>query len=142
MKYAYLERGETSEQGTFGKIFFDDGELFTGEQPWLNNTPNKSCIPAKLYKCLWTYSPAFKRKMYLVTSVDRRSGIRIHSANFMGDRDKGFKSHLYGCIAMGRSFGTLQGQKAILSSKPAIRQFEEWAGGEPFELEIVDGFSR
>lgn len=142
MKYANLERFETSDQGTFGRILFDDKELFTGELPDRNNRPNLSCIPTGLYVCKWTYSPAFKRMMYLVTRVEGRSGIRIHSANLMGAKDKGYKSHLYGCIAMGERLGHLGKQKAILVSRPAISAFERWANTETFELEIIDGISR
>lgn len=140
MNYAYLHRVETGDQGTFGRIIFGDYELFTGEQPWLNNLPNQSCIPAGLYKVTWTYSPAFKRMMYLVNNVKGRSGIRIHPANLMGDRARGFKSHLYGCIALGEKRGYLGGQKAVLVSRPAVTKLENWAGGESFELEIINGF--
>ena len=136
-RYAYLARTDISDQGSFGRIYFGDDELFTGELPDRDNAPNISCIPCGLYLVQWTFSPAFKRMMYLVTDVDGRSGIRIHSANYMGDRSKGLKCHLYGCIAMGRNLGMIKGQKAILSSRPAIRAFEEWGAGEPFELEIV-----
>lgn len=141
MKYAYLHRLETGDHGTFGRILFDGTELFTGEQPWLDNKPNRSCIPAGLYKVLWTHSPAFGRMMHLVNNVPGRSGIRIHPANLMGDRDKGFRSHLYGCIALGEKAGSIEGQKAILVSRPAVRTLEKWAAGETFELEIVNGFS-
>lgn len=142
MRYAYLHRDITGDHGTFGRIYLQDGpELHTGEQPWLDNTPNKSCIPAGLYKVLWTWSPAFKRMMYLVSRVEGRSGIRIHSANLMGDRDKGLKSQLYGCISLGERRGVLSGQTAVLISRPAVRRLEEWGNQQPFELEIVDGFS-
>lgn len=116
---------------------FGDGEVFSGELPDRGNAPNISRIPAALYLVKWTYSPAFKRMMYLVTGVPGRSGIRLHSANLMGDRAKGFKSHLYGCVALGRRVGSIKGQRALLVSRPAIRELETWGGGEPFELEIV-----
>lgn len=142
MKRANLYREMTGDHGTFGEIFLEDGPaLFTGEQPWLDNAANKSCIPAGKYTVLWTWSPAFGRMMHLVSKVPGRSGIRIHPANLMGDRDKGFKSQLYGCIALGERRGVLSGQTAVLISRPAVRRLEEWANGEPFELEIVNGFS-
>ena len=94
---AVLDRLESSDQGTFGRITFGDTTLFTGELPEKDNASNASCIPAGKYKCVWTYSPVFKRQMYLVESVPGRSGIRIHSANFMGDKSCGMKCQLHGC---------------------------------------------
>jgi len=99
-------------------MLFGEHTAFTGELPDRGNAPNLSRIPSETYLCKWTYSPAFKRMMYLVTGVDGRSGIRVHPANLMGDRTKGFKSHLYGCIALGNRIGTLGGQKALLISAP------------------------
>lgn len=138
MQYAYLERQETSDEGTFGVLHFDGEVVFTGELPDRGNAPNLSCIPAKMYEVHWTYSPAFKRMMYLVTGVEGRSGIRIHPANLMGDRTKGMKSHLYGCIALGERLGHIRKQKALLVSRPAVWTLEQWGKGKPFELEIVD----
>ena len=135
---AVLERLESSDQGTFGRITFGSTTLFTGELPEKGNASNASCIPAGKYKCVWTYSPAFKRRMYLVDSVPRRAGIRIHSANFMGDRSCGLKCQLYGCIALGERLGVMDGQKAVLLSACAVRKLEAAMGRQPFELEIVD----
>ena len=136
MKRAELQRISSLDEGTFGLIRYDDNKAYTGELPDRGNQPNLSCIPAGLYVCKWTYSPAFKRMMYIVANVVGRSGIRIHSANLMGDKTKGFKSQLYGCIALGEKLGTLGGQKAILISRPAMRHFEAWADEKDFELWI------
>ena len=135
---AVLERLESSDQGTFGRITFAGTTLFTGELPEKNNASNASCIPAGKYKCVWTYSPAFKRQMYLVDSVPSRAGIRIHSANFMGDKSCGLKSQLHGCIALGEKLGVMDGQKAVLLSACAVRKLEAAMARKPFELEIVD----
>lgn len=139
MRRAVLERRSTSDEGTFGRLLFGSDAVFSGEQPDRGNAPNVSCIPSGTYRCAWTYSPAFKRMMYLVTNVPGRSGIRIHPANLMGDRAKGFKSHLYGCIALGERVGTIHGQKALLVSRTAVADLEAWGNGQQFELEIVDG---
>ena len=118
-------------------MHFKGATLFTGELPDHDNAPNKSCVPVGLYKVVWNWSPAFKREMFILVAVPRRSGIRIHPANLMGDRALGFKSHLYGCIALGRKTGTLHGQRAVLVSRPALNEFEEAMGRAPFELEII-----
>ena len=133
-----LERLQSTDQGTFGRIYFGHNWLYTGELPWRDNSPNISCIPTGDYQVVWNWSPAFKRNMYLVTGVGGRSGIRIHPANLMGDTQKGFRSHLYGCIALGEKIGWLDKQKAILVSRPAVRKFERYLGEQPFILEIKD----
>lgn len=140
MRRITLSRLESSDHGTFGTIQVPNGEyveyFYTGELNWLDNRSNVSCVPPGLYRCTWTYSPRFKRHMYLVEGVKDRGGIRLHSANFMGDDTKGYKRQLNGCIALGEKLGTMEGQKALLLSAPAMRRFERMLGGEPFELEI------
>lgn len=137
-KTATLHRLETSDAGTFGILHFGSDFVFSGELPWRHNEPNVSCIPPGLYRVLWTWSPAFKRKMYLVSRVAGRSGIRIHPGNYMGARDKGYKSHLYGCIALGEQLGWMDAQRALLISRPAVSRLEAWGNCKTFELEIVD----
>ncbi len=134
---ARIERLESSSQGTFGRFTYNDFVAFSGELPDRGNKPNVSCIPKGTYQCSWTYSPAFKREMYLIEGVPKRAGIRIHAANFMGDKEKGYKKQLNGCIALGLNLGKMDGQKALLTSKPAIRQFEALMNKEPFLLEIL-----
>lgn len=71
-----------------------DGKPFgrTLERAWLDNLPMVSCIPAGEYSMGWTHSPRFKRKMLEVLRVPGRAGIRIHSADYVGE--------LQGCIAI------------------------------------------
>lgn len=131
-----LERHETSDQGTFGRLLAPNLTLFTGELPWRNNKSDVSCIPEGLYRGLWTYSNRFKRKMYLIEPVEDRAGIRIHSANLMGAKPP-FKSQLNGCIALGEKLGWIDGQKAVLLSAPAVRKFEALMKGRMFLLEVM-----
>ena len=133
---AILQRLETGDQGTFGRVTLGDLTLFTGELPWRENASNVSCIPAGLYKCVWTYSNHFKRFMYLVAPVIGRAGIRIHAANLMGDAAMGFRAQLNGCVALGERLGTIASQRALLLSAPAVRRFEALTRGKPFELEV------
>lgn len=135
-----LTRQSQSDQGTFGSLVVDGLVLWTGEQPWRDNRRNVSCIPAGRYGCAWTWSPRFRRDMYLVYSVPGRSGIRIHSANLMGDTALGYRSQLAGCIALGERLGILDGQQALLISAPAVRRLETYLGHRPFTLEVIDGF--
>jgi hypothetical protein len=142
---AVIERLETGDQGTFGRIWTRGLSLFTGEQPWRDNASNVSCVPPapvaepETYRVVWTFSPRFRRFMYLLLGTAPRSGIRKHPANLMGDRALGFRSHLNGCIALGERLGWLGGQKAILLSGPAVRRFESHMGHAPFLLEVRNG---
>ena len=140
MRKAWLERLETSNEGTFGVLRVENHDclefFYTGELPWRKNKANVSCIPKGKYIAIWTKSPRFQRLMYLISKVPARAGIRVHAANFMGNPKKGFRRQLHGCIALGEKLGWLGGQKAILVSRPAIRRFEDITNGKPFELEI------
>lgn len=131
-----LTRLDSSIQGTFGQIRFGEFKCYSGELSWNDNASNISCIPVGEYRCVWTYSNRFRRMMYEVVGVANRAGIRIHSANLMGDDRKGFKRQLNGCIALGERLGTIDGQKALLLSKPAIRRFEGLLRGRDFILEV------
>ncbi len=141
MKYATLSRGPSTDEGTFGKIACADGpELNSLELPWRENKPQASSIPPGVYTCAIVDSPKFG-KVYGVRDVKGRDHILIHAANFAGDKEKGWVSELLGCIAPCLSVGVLKNaagatQRAGLSSRAALKQLMDWAGGEPFELEI------
>jgi len=133
-----LQRHDQSDHGTFGKMIAPGLTLFSGELPWRENQSNISCIPAGKYNVAWTYSPRFRRFMYLLLGTEPRTGIRKHLANFMGDAALGLHSQLNGCIALGEKLGWMDGQKALLVSAPAVRRFEEHMGHKPFTLEILN----
>lgn len=137
MRKVLIERFETTDEGTFGRCFVD-GIFFSYslELPWRDNDTNFSCIPAGEYDCAWTYSPRFRRKMYLVKQVPDRTGIRFHSANLAGDREQGLRCQLNGCIALGEMLGSIDGQRAVLKSAPTIRRFEFLLSEKPFLLEV------
>jgi hypothetical protein len=141
MKYATLSRGPSTDEGTFGRLVCGDGpELVSLELPWRDNKPQASSIPPGFYRCEIVDSPKFGR-VYGVQDVRGRSHILIHAANFAGDVSRGWKSELLGCIAPVTKAGTLpngmgRDQRAGISSKAALKHLMEWAGGQPFELEI------
>lgn len=133
-----LFRFDKSDQGTFGKIFYDRFSRFTGELPDRDNQSNISCIPAGKYTVKWTRSTRMKKYTYEVLGVKGRGGIRIHSSNLMGDKSLGYKAQLLGCISLGEKLGFIQNQKALLVSRPAVSHFEQIMGHNPFILEIID----
>lgn len=136
MRVVNLVRGTSSDQGTFGRWYFDGGWFHSAELPWRGNAANVSCISPGEYVGRWTWSPRFNRLMYLIDGAHGRAGIRLHKANYCGDVTLGYKSHLNGCIALSERVGWLDGQRAALVSAPAVRRFEEYMGGEPFKLVI------
>lgn len=139
METVILKRFDQGDQGTFGLLVTPRGFMcFTGELPDRNNLPSISRIPPGTYHVEATWSPRFKRKMYLVFEVPRRSGIRKHAANFMGDKSKNYRCQLNGCIALGEKLGVMGGQKALLVSAPALRRFEQHMSLQPFTLQIID----
>jgi len=136
MRRGRLTRFESTDEGTFGVFSSGPLRLYSGELPWRENRRQRSCIPPGEYRCAMVWSPRFKRKLYLVHPVPERSAILIHGAAWMGDVEKGLRTHLQGCIAFGERLGRLEGQKCLLVSQPAVRRLEEHFGGEPFVLTI------
>lgn len=125
-------------QGTFGGLYIE-GKFFcfTGELPWRDNQQNVSCIPCGQYVCRHVKSPRFGR-VFEVTNVKGRSHVLIHAANFCGDKNKGFKSDLLGCIALGTKLGRLNKQKVVLASRLALSKFHRKMARKPFLLTIIE----
>lgn len=137
---ATIRRQPGTDHGTFGRLTVEGHAFtaYTGELPWRGNRTGASCIPAGVYRCVWSQSPRLKRATYRLLDVPERSGVLIHPANLFGDRALGLKAQVQGCIALGERIGWMEGQRAILRSVPAVRRFETLMGGKPFDLEIVD----
>lgn len=145
MQTVLLLRNKSTDHGTFGRLIAPGYTCATLELPWHDNDNGISCIPAPgEYKCWYGYSKARKSSSYrledphYVSTVPGRAGVLIHSGNFAGDKSKGFKSHVLGCILLGKYIGKIGNQKAILASKPAIREFEAAMNRQPFILKIVE----
>ena len=137
---ATLQRGPSTDAGTFGVMTFGSELVHTLELPWRDNARQRSCIPLGTYKCAIVKSPRFGR-VYGVSGVPGRSHVLIHSANFGGDETKGFTTELHGCVALGLRVGVMRNkagnmQPALLVSRPAIGRLMDWANGSPFTLEI------
>lgn len=102
----------------------------TLELPWLNNAPNISCIPVGVYAVKRTFSPKFLKYTYEVQGVPKRSGIRIHSANYYTD--------IQGCVALGSGLSDLNkdGELDVTNSRNTIKSFEGFMQNKPFTLII------
>lgn len=138
MKKAVLTRTHCDDSGTFGVLSIWKLLFFTGELPYRSNQENFSCIPPGVYNCVWDFSPKFGRNTYLLKNVWKRTDIRIHPANFMGDKNRGYFCEMDGCIALGKIIGKMNGQKALMRSRDALSSFETYLAGEEFILEIRD----
>lgn len=127
-----------SDQGTRGVLIMPDGVLCnTFELPWRDNLPQKSCIPCGEYDVAIRVSKKFGR-IYEVKDVPERSGILFHSGNLAGDMDLGYKSHTRGCILLGKYFGKIDNQLAVLYSRPTVNTFMQLMGEQSFMLIVED----
>ena len=133
----HLYRSRRSDQGTEGFLIAGEFTCFTLELPWKDNTPNISCIPKGEYEVGIRTSPRYG-KIYHVREVENRSWILIHSGNFAGDESKGYKTHVKGCILLGKYHGILENQRAVLCSRPTIRSFMDHLDLQSFHLIIHD----
>ena len=126
--------------GTEGILITGDGgyNCKTFELPWRNNRSNISCIPSGIYDVEVRWSQKYK-KVYWVRRVPDRTYILIHSGNFAGNKDMGYKTHVAGCILLGKRFGDLGGQRAILNSRVAVRAFTSHMDWRPFRLQVIGG---
>ena len=141
MKDVFLVRTVTSDQGTEGFLTQLESGFFcrTLELPWRDNKRSISCIPAGEYIVKVRQSPKYGR-IYWVTNVPNRSWILIHSGNVAGDVEKGFRTHVQGCILLGKKHGMLYNQRAVLTSRPTVNSFMRTMDYEPFKLTIVGSF--
>lgn len=127
--YVRLVRELDTGVETCGRMLLPGGRaMFTLERPWLGNQNGISCIPPGTYHAVLRRSPRLGMT-YWLHDVPDRSFILIHSGNIV--------THVQGCIMLGLTRGTLKGQHAIFQSIPAVREFENLMGHEPFTLEVV-----
>lgn len=138
-KNANIFRLERSDQGTKGLLVCEGYTCRTLELPWRNNQKQISCIPPGEYDVDIRLSNKYGR-IYWVRNVPDRSYILIHSGNYAGDTSKGYKSHVMGCILLGKQHGFLGGQVAVLNSRITVRAFMEHLNYEPFRLRIQEAF--
>jgi len=139
MEHVELFRLRRSDQGTEGLIVSGIFQCRTLELPWRDNEKQISCIPPGIYDVDIRLSNKYGR-VYWVRKVPNRSYILIHSGNYAGDKTKGFKTHVMGCILLGKKSGILSGQVAVLNSRITVRSFMSHMQYEPFRLRIQEAF--
>lgn len=139
MRRADIFRLRRSDQGTEGILVSGNYDCRTLELPWRNNQKQISCIPPGEYDVEIRISNKYGR-VYWVRHVPNRTYILIHSGNYAGDVSKGYKSHVMGCILLGKESGFLGGQVAVLNSRITVRAFMEEMNYESFRLRIQEAF--
>lgn len=126
-----LIRLETGDDGTFGVLRIDGRvHCVTLEPPDEDNRQNVSCIPEGRYLCRRVHSRRYGNT-FEVADVPGRSHILFHPGNVVGDTR--------GCVLVGRQFGLLRGDRAVLNSGRTFERFMELCkGGDQFEFTIED----
>lgn len=134
----YLIRHCRTDQGTEGSLSVPalDFACPSLELPWRDNRPCVSCIPPGTYPVAWRESR--KWKAFHIQKVPGRSFILIHSGNFAGDVTRGWKTHVQGCVLIGARSGRIGGQRAVLSSRPAVRRFNRAMQGRNARVIVKD----
>lgn len=89
------------------------------ERGWLDNEPNKSCVPVGEYHCVYEYSDSFNKKLWELYGVEGRSECKFHSANYW--------HQLNGCIALGveRLFLDSDKQYDVSRSVETMQRFDD-----------------
>ena len=126
-----LVRISDSGLATYGVLLQGDIPFaVTLEDPWKNNAPNVSCIPAGAYKCVRVQSPKFGNT-FEVAEVPGRFAILFHRGNLEDDT--------HGCILVGEMFNPVLGRPGITASKEGFAEFLHIVGmTNVFQLEIVE----
>lgn len=134
----HLRRAKGDDEGTPGVLTAPGGfRCLTLELPWRDNRRGHSRIPPGVYGAELVRSPRFGL-VYRLYGTAPRDAVLIHSGNWAGDVEQGLRSHVQGCILLGRARGRLEGQKALLMSRPVVVEFMRHMGGLPFTLVVED----
>jgi hypothetical protein len=112
-----LQRGPSSEAGTFGILFMEGIPLcVTCEDPWHNNITGASCIPVGKYECVKHNGTKYSN-VWKLLGVPHRDFILIHNGNTINDTK--------GCILVGKSFGATDGLPSITDSRITLNMLRQ-----------------
>lgn len=148
MKYLRIIRYDIpvyKDQGTLGSILDENYNFLCHslELDWKENKQGISCIPKGEYESFYvekTASGKF-RDVYLLKNVPKRSGVLIHKGNFGGQVNKGYKSHILGCILPCSNFiivdiGRKKTQVMGTGSGVALAKVHNYLNRESFKVII------
>mgnify|MGYP000347692239 CR=1 FL=1 len=129
-----LKRFISTDLGTFGILTVGDKRFFTVEKPWVNNTPEISCIPSGEYTLEPHQSHKYGDVLCMVSDTvthykeahSKRFACLIHVANYEKD--------VLGCIGLGEKYlGHM-----VTSSKKSIKEFYGLCGPQKEHTLIIE----
>lgn len=137
---ATIQRGKGGDTGTFGNLSILGWNCFTGECPWRNNQTGLSCVPGagRQYLMKWTITDEHPKGVYVLQDVEDREDCEMHTGDWCGDVTKGYKSDVKGCIIIGRTYGILEGQPAVMESREAYADLVALTNKQDILLTILD----
>jgi hypothetical protein len=116
-----IDRCTQDENQTLGTctIINEDGKPVFTAISLERGTSDPKCVPEGVYKCVYEYSPGFKRMLWELKDVPDRSECKFHVANFF--------TQLKGCIALGFTLGDINndGYNDVLQSGSAMDAFHK-----------------
>jgi|ETNvirenome_6_85_1030632.scaffolds.fasta_scaffold30023_4 hypothetical protein len=124
-----LDRDFNNDKCTLGVLYAINGdfEVKTLELPWLDNTPNISCIPEGVYECRRSTFHVGGYPCWEICDIEGRTLVKIHIGNYPSD--------ILGCVIVG--MGRSESTPAVWSSKTAFTKFmENTKDMNEFQLEI------
>lgn len=122
-----LQRISQSEEGTFGVLKDDNGiQLCVTCEP--SPAKDHPCVPAGTYHCI-PHNGVKWKNVWKVANVPGRSDILIHAGNTDIDT--------LGCIVVGKSFGWIGTQQAVMESLITLNLLRNLLPSE-FDLTIID----
>ncbi len=115
IELAEIIRLEKGEAGTFGALKID-GQVtcVTLEPEDRNNAQGVSCIPEGDYIAKRVNSPKYG-DTFEISDVPNRTHILFHAGNV--------ENHTKGCVLLGRNFGALGKDRAVLNSGQTFKSF-------------------
>jgi hypothetical protein len=134
-----LSRISQSPFATYGLLTDAEHKQYavTLELPWEHNQHDVSCIPAGTYHAVRRLSHLrggtghHDYDVFELVDVPDRGAIELHIGNRIRDSR--------GCILLGSTFGTIDGEHGILESVAAFKEFmRQMAGVDTFVLEVRD----
>lgn len=140
MTTAWITRIAYTPQGTFGILEVNNFKCYTLERPYIDNTPNISCIPCGEYEIrLGTFEAGGGYDNYELVYVQGRTFIEIHYGKHM--------YHSKGCILLGQRLGTVQfkyGESesmiilGLKNGEKAVSEFVKTMGGQEKAKLIIE----
>ena len=103
------------DQGRFSDLTCDLSPFtcLAGEDPWRDDSLDRSSVPVGTYKAIRVFSQRFQRDVFQLQSVPGptpgswRFACELHAGNYCGDVNKGFRSDVEGCTILGAPLGEL-----------------------------------